>query len=447
MKGQALFWGSGSACCRASHRQFPIRWLLSARRRAAQFWPTALFLLLLPAAGSDWTFNADVALKETFDSNVYLQDATPNPAITDAAQPNQHSMVTSVTPKAGFTFKPCSGFNVAGHYTPEIVEYHDEASESHVAHRLALLFNGVVGKVTWQMQNSFTYIDGSDEGLTFGAPGGAPAIGGIPLRDRREALIYRNSFGAFHNHGNWFFRPAASSYIHDFRTEQRDPAQFPFYQNYVDRNDFNLGLDVGYKAGKDGYAFIAYRCGWQHENQLPPGSFDYSNDYQRLLLGYEGKITGWLKLNLFIGPDWRNFNHSTPPGFDQDMVKLYVDGSAAFTLSKVDTVLLTVKKFVQPAFGTPSAYEDITYEIAWRHRWNEKFSAMAGFKIYGGDWEPPVLREDWIYTPSASLSYAHNKHLSAELAYSYDWVDSQVPNTPGREFTRHLVSAGVRYAF
>jgi len=420
--------------------------------------PCLILLLLaaaLPAAvsaaeakaPSDWTFNAEISLKETFDSNVYLQDTKPNPAITNAAQPFQESLVTSVTPKVGFAFKPCSEFNMSGSYAPEITRYHSESSEDYVAHRLALLFNGHVGIVTWQMQNSFTLIDGNDEGLTFGAPGGAPAIGGIPLRDRRDALIYRNSFGAFHKHGNWFFRPAASSYIHDFQTQLKDPAQFPFYQNYVDRNDFNIGLDAGYKAVKDGYVFIAYRCGWQHEDSLPPGSFDYSNDYQRLLLGFEGKVTDWLKFNLFIGPDWRNFNHRTPPGFDPDPVKLFIDGSAVITVTKADTLTVTVKQFEQPAFGTPSAYEDITYEIVGRHRFNDKFAAAASFKAYGGDWEAPVAREDWIFTPSASLSYARDKHLSAELAYSYDWVDSVVPNKPGREFTRHLVSLSAKYSF
>lgn len=404
----------------------------------------------LPAADTNpvWTFKADLTLKETFDSNVYLQDATPNPAITNAAQPFQESLVTSVTPMVGFGFKPCSGFNMTGFYAPEVVRFHDEPSESHEAHRLGLLFNGVVGKVTWLMQNSLTYIDGSKEGLTFGGPGGAPAIGGIPIRDRREALIYRNSFGAFHKHGNWFFRPAVSSYIHDFRTKMRAPEQFPFYQNYIDRNDFNLGLDSGYKAFEEGYLFLAYRCGWQHETKLPPGNpYDYSNEYQRLLVGFEGKVTRWLKLNLFIGPDWRNFNHRTPPGFDPDTVKLFIDSSAVISVSQADAVTLTVKQFEQPAFGAPSAYQDITYDITWRHRFNDKFTAAAGFKAYGGDWEPPVRREDWIFTPSGSLSYTFDKHLSADFAYSYDCAESRVPNTEGREFTRHLVSLSAKYTF
>jgi hypothetical protein len=65
-----------------------------------------------------------------------------------------------------------------------------------------------------------------------------------------------------------------------------------------------------------------------------------------------------------------------------------------------------------------------------------------------------VQREDWIYTPSASLSYVHDKHLSAELSYSYDWVDNKAGTSStqtafagGREFTRNLVWLSVKYAF
>ena len=397
---------------------------------------------------SNATLKADFTLKETFDSNVYLQDTEPNPAVTNAARPFQESFVTSVTPRVGVEWRPMAEFNFAGFYAPEINTYHSEPSESHVAHRISLLLNGDVGICGWQMQNNLTYIDGSEEGLTFGGPGGAPAIGGIPIRDRREALIYRNSFGAFHKHGDWFFRPAVSSYIHNFLTEQRDPKVYPFYQNYVDRNDFNLGLDAGYQVCKAGYLFLAYRYGWQHENNLPPGTFrDYSNQYQRLLAGFEGYLNQWVKFNLFIGPDWRNYNHNTPPGFDPDPVLLFVESSLVITPTKNDTVVLTVKQFEQPAFGTPSAYQDITYDVIWRHAFGAKFTAAAGFRAYGGVWEPPVMRKDWIFTPTVSLAYKPNAHWSADLAYSYDWVDSLVPNTAGREFTRNLLSLGIKYVF
>ena len=128
-------------------------------------------------------------------------------------------------------------------------------------------------------------------------------------------------------------------------------------------------------------------------------------------------------------------------------MKLFVDGSVVITPTKSDNVILTVKRFEQPAFGTPSAYEDITYDVTWRHTFNDKLAASAGFRAYGGVWEAPVMREDWIFTSSASVAYKHDAHWSAELSWSYDWADSLVPDKAGREFTRHLVSLGMKYAF
>jgi len=116
-------------------------------------------------------------------------------------------------------------------------------------------------------------------------------------------------------------------------------------------------------------------------------------------------------------------------------------------------VLLT-RRYEQPAFSSQSVYEDITYSISWKHKFDDHWSGSAGFQLYIGDWQAPVNRDDWIYTPSVGLTYTHDKHLSAELAYSYDWVENQVPTSAtgatyadGREYTRHIVSLGVKYAF
>jgi hypothetical protein len=71
----------------------------------------------------------------------------------------------------------------------------------------------------------------------------------------------------------------------------------------------------------------------------------------------------------------------------------------------------------------------------------------AGFRAYGGDWLAPVRREDWIYTSSLGVSWTPGAHLSAELSHSYDWVESRIPDTDGRQFTRHLVTVAVKYVF
>jgi hypothetical protein len=63
-----------------------------------------------------------------------------------------------------------------------------------------------------------------------------------------------------------------------------------------------------------------------------------------------------------------------------------------------------------------------------------------------------VQREDLIHTPYASLNFTFNKHLSAEIAYLYNQAESNVPAAAaptgfGREFKRHYVSVGAKFAF
>lgn len=394
------------------------------------------------------TLKAELSLKETFDSNVYLQDSAPDPTILNAAQPFQESLVTTVTPRLALDWKPMPEFALAVSYAPEMARYHDEPSENYIAHRGAVTFSGKVGMVQWEQFNTMNYIDGNHLGLTFGGPGGPPAIGGIPLRDRRDALIYRNGFRAYHPHGNWFFRPVAWSYVHDFRTEQRNPAAYPGYQNYLDRNDLSAGVDIGYKAFRDAYLVCGYRYGFQDETPLPWNPIHYSNHYHRFVFGLEGKITDWLKVAGVAGPDYRSFNSNhTPQGFEDFHTRLYYDVSLSLLPTKADTVTLLCRQYEQPAFGAASVYEDITWEVTWRHQFARGWAASSGFRAYIGDWLAPVSREDWIYTASAAISYVRDQHLSGELSYSYDSAESQVPATAGREFRRHLVSLSAKYAF
>jgi hypothetical protein len=92
-------------------------------------------------------------------------------------------------------------------------------------------------------------------------------------------------------------------------------------------------------------------------------------------------------------------------------------------------------------------YEDIVYEGTWRRQVDTRFTVGTGFRAYHADWRPPTPRDEWVFTPVVSLAYTHSTKLSAELSYSYDWAYSQLPNTEAREFSRHLVWLGLKYAF
>jgi hypothetical protein len=333
-----------------------------------------------------------------------------------------------------------------------------------MTHRWGVDLGGAVDQTVWGLQNAFTYIDGSDEGPIFGRPQDIPPIGGIPLRDRRAAFIYRSNFKLMQTFGKWMLRPVASAYAHDFKTDLRpyppgDPAG-GVYENYVDRQDINGGLDIGYEVVKNLRVLLGYRYGRQDQfksvtSSGAPTNSPYGNTYNRILFGAEGTPLDWLKLSILAGPDIRHFDHEVPtPGFNPNQVICYVDASITVLPTKQDTIALTAKRYEQPAFSSFSVYEDITYEAVWKHKFNDHWAGNAGFKIYAGDWQTPVNRNDWIYTPSTGLTYNYNKHLSTELDYSCDLVQNRVSTSAsgatwadGREFTRHLVSLAVKYAF
>jgi hypothetical protein len=407
---------------------------------------------------------ADVAVKETYDSNVFIQDTVPTNNVPGAVQPKRDSAVSTVSPRLYFDYTPSAAFKATLSYTPDFTWYHSAQSEDNSTHRFGANAGGTIDQGVWDMQNAFTYIDGSTEGPTFARPGDIPAIGGIPLRDRRAAFIYRSGFRWTETLDKWMIRPVATAYVHDFKTDLR-PSPAPtiaVYENYIDRQDINGGLDLGYEVAKDLRAVLGYRYGRQDQFNGPfgPGGAivksPFANTYHRILLGAEGTPLPWLKLGILAGPDIRQFDNvgsnPLPAGFDSNEMLYYVDGFVSFLPTKQDSITLSNKRFEQPAFSSFSMYEDITYDLTWKHKFSSHWAASAGFRIYIGDWQAPVSREDWIYTPSASVAYTWKK-LAAELAYSYDWVENKAGVAPGqtayadgREFTRHLVSLSVKYS-
>ncbi len=419
------------------------------------FWlGTALALLVsFPASGAtNPLFKADLGVKEAFDSNVFLQDTSPG---SPGALPSQKSSwVTTFSARVSLDYRPSDAFSVSSSYTPDVAIYHSAHSEDNVTHRVGLTFNGKSEDVFWEQSNTFVCIDGEDVGPLFARPQDVPAIGGIPLRDRRDALVYRGSLKLTWELGNFFLRPVGAAYVHDFRTEQRLAGPTPFiYVNFIDRQDISGGVDLGYKTSSRISFLAGYRYGRQDQYR-GPSVFDptvfadspYDSAYHRLLVGLEGAPAPWMKFALLGGPDLRDWQHATPAAFERSEMLYWVDATITLLPTKTDTLVLLNRRYEQPAFTSQSVYEDVTYSISWKHKFDDHWTVGAGMQLYIGDWQAPINREDWIYTPSAFLTYTWKK-TSVELMFAYDSVDSQVPNTGGREFTRLITGLGLRYSF
>lgn len=408
------------------------------------------------ASNTNWLFKADASLKETYDSNVFLQDT--DPGAVGAMPAEKSSWVTSFTPRVAFDCRPCDYFKASLSYAPDIVVYHNAHSEDYFAHRAGLTLSGKAEGMVWEQNNALVYTDGNHLGPLFAKPQDVPAVGGIPLRDRRDALLYRGGLKVTWTTGDFFLRPVGSAYIHDFRTKQQLRAEVPdpfIYVNFNDRQDINGGIDLGYNIAEKTSLVAGYRYGRQDQFRGPyifdPARFadsPYDSEYHRVLVGVEGTPAPWLKLAVLGGPDMRTWSDDAHnvAHFHASEILYWIDASVSLLPTKRDTVTLFNRRYEQPAFTSQSVYEDITYSLGWKHKFDDHWSAGAGFQMYIGDWQAPVNREDWIYTPTASIAYTWQK-FNAELGWSYDWVESQVANTSSREFTRHLVSLAIRYSF
>lgn len=419
------------------------------------------------------TFKAGLTFKETYDDNVYILDTAPYPYLAPPphsliATPNKGSMVTTVTPSLNLTYLAGPEFSASLSYVPDMVWYESAPSQNYVAHRAALNFTGNIGEVSCEWLNSAVWIEGSDISLTTMRPGDCRAIGGLPLRDRCDAALYRDSIKVTMPSGNWFFRPVFTSYVHDFQTEQRanlaSNKSSYVYDNYIDRWELNGGMDLGYEVMDKTKLFVAYRYGHQGQGTVPIGTrtdevitshSQYDSNYQRFLIGLEGTPASWLKLAVITGPETRAWLGDTTVGFDRGETLWYVDAQFTLQPTKEDAIAFKMTRFEQPASTSQSIYQDIKYDLSWRHQCSAKLTVGAGFTAYNGVWQNPVLRDDWIYTPSLMASYAFSPSLTAELSWSHDSAVNRETPVAGtstqyaenREFERNLYSISLKYTF
>lgn len=384
-----------------------------------------------------WRFTATAAVREAFDSNVYLQSQTP--------RANQQSLITSFLPQATVEWNPAPAFGINLTCASQANFFHSEPGEDFVAHNIRVTSAGQAKKTSYESTTSLSFIDGSSISPTWTGPGGAPATGGPSIRDRRDAAIYHTWLRVTQNFGDWFIRPVFAFYLHDFKTEQRSS---PSYQNYVDRNELVGGLDLGRSLTDATALWTSYRFGAQNQAKLLTFPEEYDNTFHRLLFGLEGRPTEWLVVSIVLGPEFQHYGNKVPSTFgDHDVVNLFFDVTVTARPSKKDTFTVSAKQFDQPGFGGRSAYKDLNCELTWKHKFSNRWSADMGGRAYNTDFLPPVVRNDWVFSANTSVHCIISAHLTAELSYAYENGLTRDSNASGREYDRHFVSLGCKYAF
>jgi hypothetical protein len=229
----------------------------------------------------------------------------------------------------------------------------------------------------------------------------------------------------------------------------------------------NGGLDLGYKVTKDVAVTLGYRYGHQYQ-QAYPSSVDTgmvngqqmqsSADYQRLLIGLEGKPWKWLTVKGVVGPEFRDYNSAAPVD-DYHPVNYYGEASLTATLTAKQTLSLIYKHWQWVSSTGKIPYADNTYALAYHWNATKQLGLDLGAKFLESDYtygsvlktSSSCLRDDAMYSFSGGVSYAFTSHFSTSLGYSYDFgrnlQDNVGPLVGYREFDHQLVSLSAQFKF
>ncbi len=396
-----------------------------------------------------------VTVKEAYDSNVFGTERNPSltslPRIADLS-----SWVSTVSPKVGINLRPVFGlgqdsaisaFSVG--YTGDYAFYHSSTTETNQRHNFTQQLKSKSGNVSFSLDNSLIYVDGKSATIQYGL---TSAYGTASSRERKEQIQDRaKAVLRFDNESPYFFRAVATALYYDLKTQSRQPVgSYAGWQNYVDRQDLNIGADIGYKATKDVSLWAGYRYGAQKQAALPWSLVQNNSDYNRFLVGVEGKLAPWLKVDLQAGPDYRSYTDGVNSGINgKNHTWLYTEGSITADLSKQDSLTFSNKIWHWVSSTGVTAYRDSAYALNYKHKFSAALSGSLGVRALGSDYDLPAVRKDWLYTYSAGLRYDFNKQYALTADYARTEGRSKLNDLtyPGRDYAQDLLSVGLRAAF
>jgi len=427
-----------------------------------------------------WLADLSLGVKESYDDNLLLV-AGEVPGL----QP-KGSWITTVSPKVGFDLVPILShqttlqtFGFA--YSPDFAIYHDASSESYDAHRFNNTIKGKAGDFSFSLDNALLFNDGSSVAPTYAVDQSATALNqadknrscyatGAP-RERRKQIQDRATVLLQYDIGRFFFRPSASLLFYDLMTDWHNTTAAPYkgYQNYTDRADVNGGVDLGYKVTSNLGITLGFRQGHQYQQAYAStvdATYQSSSDYQRLLLGLEGKPWKWLNVKIAGGPDFRAYN-ATAPVDHLHSITYYGEALLTATLSANQTLTFAYKQWQWVSSTGKVPYFDSAYSLNYHWNATKQLGFDLGGKFLDADYNSAstskttysCLRDDAQYSLSVGVSYAFTKHFSASLAYAYDFgrnLQDDLPTTGSpsaaatanyREFDHQVASFAVQYKF
>ena len=419
-----------------------------------------------------WLTDLGLGTKESYDDNLL--------GVSGNGLTPKSSWISTISPKVGFNFAPLLGDQktlqtLSLTYTPDFNYFHDAPSQNYNAHQISDTIKYQVGNFSYAVDNAFLGNDGNHQAPIYALNQTANQLdkyrNNFAHRLPRERLAQIQDRATVLLQYDWdkiFVRPMASLLYYDLDTDWHNAKNSPWkgYQNYTDRSDVNGGVDLGYKLTKKLAATVGYRYGSQYQQQLPTAidtdNHYSSSEYQRVLLGLEGKPFNWLNVKLGGGPDFRSYN-SLAPINDHNPVTYYGEAVLTATLTPSQTLTFSYKQWQWvSSTGKVPTFES-TYGLTYHWNATKRLGFDLGGKVQESDYtignevtpsgQNSSLRDDLEYEFSGGVTYAFNSHFSANLAYNYDIGANGFDNLPAslgpsyRDFKHQLVSLGLRFNF
>ncbi len=400
----------------------------------------------------NWLPASSLSVREGYDSSIYgvSDNLAGHPPIA-----NVSSWFTTLSASLTFNLLAAAESRDAGllkaltlSYSADYTAYAAASREDNLRNTFTLDASGKEGPWSFSIDNPLLYVDGSKEDQFFNFYNN---LGYGVVRERRNQIQERNNSFVRYDVAAWFIRAVDSAAYYNLLIDEHNPVgAYKGYANWVNRDDVNAGLDLGYKLTPDFSLVAGWRLGRQTQAHPYYILTDNDSTYNRALLGFEGKALPWLQAQLLAGPDFRRYSDTAHLGLiGNDHTWLFLQGQLTATLSPADSLAATEKVWHFVSSAGVSSIQETTETLAYTHRFSPQLSASVGLRELGHRYDTPTVRDDWTATVPVNVTYAVTRGLTFSADYSATSGHSHYPTsvTPGQNFEDNIVSIAVKASF
>ena len=370
-----------------------------------------------------------------YDNNVYLVDQGPLGRVD--------SVVSTVGAQVGARF--ASGAYAS--YAATGSRFWNSSDEDNVKHQLAAAYHHPFEAVRVNAATEFAQIQGDDEGSVYEVAKKSSFTTPAP-RERRNQLQNKTDLAVRYDAGPCFVRAAGKLQYWNMQTRSLANAE-----NYRDRYEVSGGPDLGrtFSPGGPDY-YLGYRHGYvyQDTDAVPATVNHATNQYNRFLVGVDGKVSPNLKLSAQVG--WTvNEYTSSYLGSDRSIEGLYHDITASWKATAADELQLKTSLTRTVSSTSCASVLASAYQLGWKRNLNKQWSTSLTGRLAKNNYDGSSTdRNDVLYTGIAALTWNSSAALAWTLSLSLDFAKNvakgQTPSFSDQSAFEHtLVSAGVRW--